>query len=43
MSYTADGDILACVLSLTSDESISALHVYRSTDGGLPVGAGRCR
>ena len=34
MSYTADGDILACVLSLTPDESISAIHVYRSTNSG---------
>jgi hypothetical protein len=34
MSYTAGGDILACVLSLSFDQSISALHVYRSTDGG---------
>lgn len=34
MSYTAGGDILACVLSLTTDQSFSALHVYRSTNGG---------
>ncbi len=34
MSYTADGDILACVLSLSPDESISAIHVYRSTNAG---------
>ncbi|TFH60380.1 MAG: hypothetical protein E4G91_08495 [Candidatus Zixiibacteriota bacterium] len=34
MSYTADGDMLACILSLTTDQSISALHVYRSSDGG---------
>jgi hypothetical protein len=35
MSYTADGDILACVLSLTAGESFSALHVYRSSNGGV--------
>jgi hypothetical protein len=34
MSYTADGDILACVLSLSTDQSVSALHVYRTTNGG---------
>ncbi|GEM_PF-4624592 len=34
MSYTADGDMLACILSLTTDQSISAIHVYRSSDGG---------
>jgi hypothetical protein len=34
MSYTADGDILACVLSLTMDRTLSALHVYGSSDGG---------
>ena len=34
ISYTAGGNILACVLSLTADQSLSALHVYRSTNGG---------
>lgn len=34
MSYTAGGDILACLLALTADESVSAIHVYQSTNGG---------